>query len=190
MRPARPIALRDKVDGRLRGGRVCDQKTDSVRGGVVFWSVVQSQPACETRAISHIERQGFTVYAPKEKIIRIIRGRKVHTWRWLFPRYLFVWIIEQWQRLFSTVGVSTVLMNGQEPAKLPDDFVPSMKARERNGLIELKRSQFSKGQKVLVTGGLFAGRRGIYQNMTSRQREIVLLEALGRVELSPGLLRA
>jgi transcriptional antiterminator RfaH len=107
----------------------------------------------------------------------------------LFPRYLFVWIEDQWQRLFSTIGVTTVLMNGQEPAKLPDDFVPGMKAREHHGLIELRKSMFTKGQQVQVTGGLFAGHRGIYQNQTSRQREVILLETLGRVELAPGLLR-
>ena len=155
----------------------------------MFWSVVQSQPACESRAITHIEREGFTVYAPREKIVRIIRGRKVNTARWLFPRYLFVWIEAQWQRLFSTIGVSTVLMNGQMPAKLPDDFISNMKAREHHGLIDLRKSKFNKGQSVQVTGGLFAGRRGIYQNQTSQQREVILLETLGTVELAPGLLR-
>jgi transcription antitermination factor NusG len=65
-----------------------------------------------------------------------------------------------------------------------------MKAKEHNGLIELHRNRFLKGQKVQVTGGLFIGQRGIYQGTTPRQREIILLEALGRVELAPGLLRA
>lgn len=155
----------------------------------MFWSVVQSQPACEHRAITHIERQGFTLYAPKEKIVRISRGKKVHTWRWLFPRYLFVWIEDQWQRLFSTIGVSTVLMNGENPARLPEHWISDLKAREHHGLIELKRERFRKGQDVQVTGGLFAGQHGIYQGMTSRQREIILLSVLGRVELAPGLLR-
>lgn len=155
----------------------------------MFWSVVQSQPACERRALTHIERQGFTVYAPREKIVRIKRGRKVTDARWLFPRYLFVWIEDQWQRLFATIGVATVLMNGQRPARLPDNFVRDLRAREHHGLIELKRSMFTKGQSVQVTGGLFAGKRGIYQNQTSQQREVILLEALGTVELAPGLLR-
>ena len=113
----------------------------------------------------------------------------MHDARWLFPRYLFVWIEDQWQRLFSTIGVTTVLMNGEKPAKLPDKFVPSMKAREHHGLIELRKSRFHKGQQVQVTGGLFVGQHGIYSHQTSRQREVILLEALGTVELAPGLLR-
>jgi transcriptional antiterminator RfaH len=137
-----------------------------------------------------MERQGFTIYAPREKYTSIKRGRKVHAARWLFPRYLFVWIEDQWQRLFSTIGVATVLMNGDKPAKVPEKFIHDMKAREVRGLIELKRSMFTKGQNVHVTGGLFVGQRGIYQGMTSKQREIILLEALGTIELAPGLLRA
>jgi len=155
----------------------------------MYWSVIQSQPACERRAIEHIERQAFTVYAPREKIVRVTRGKKVHTSRWLFPRYLFVWIEGQWQRIFNTIGVTTILMNGDKPARLPDDFIANMKAREHHGLIELKRSMFTKGQQVQVTGGLMAGKRGIYQGQTSRQREVILLETLGRVELATGLLR-
>jgi transcriptional antiterminator RfaH len=137
-----------------------------------------------------MERQGFTIYAPREKFVSVIRGRKVTGARWLFPRYLFVWIEDQWQRLFSTIGVATVLMNGEKPAKVPEKFIHDMKAREVRGLIELKRSMFTKGQNVQVTGGLFVGQRGIYQGMTSKQREIILLEALGTIELAPGLLRA
>jgi transcriptional antiterminator RfaH len=187
------IVPRDKVDGELLEGTVSRTiQTDSDEGGsrVTFWSVVQSQPACERRAITHCERQGFTVYAPREKIISVKRGRKVHGARWLFPRYLFVWIEDQWQRLFNTIGVSTVLMNGEKPARVPEQFISDLKAREVRGLIELKRSMFTKGQHVQVTGGLFVGKRGIYQGMTSRQREIILLEALGSIELAPGLLRA
>ena len=133
--------------------------------------------------------QGFTTYAPREKITRIVRGRKQTTSRYLFPRYLFVWIGEQWHKLFSIVGLTRVLMTGQEPARLPDGWVDGMRSTERNGLIVLPKHRFKIGQSVMVGSGLLMGQRGLYQGMGPRQREIVLLEALGRVELSPGLLR-
>jgi len=155
----------------------------------VFWSVVQSHPACERKAITNIERQGFRCYAPREKITRIVRGRKVHGARWLFPRYLFVWIIDHWYALFGTFGVSSLIMNGDKPAKLPEGWVEQLREREIGGLIVLNASRFKKGQRVQVTGGLFAGQRGLYQGMTSRQREVILLDALGRVELASDLLR-
>ena len=144
---------------------------------------------CERRALWHLTFQGFTTYAPREKVTRIIRGKKTTTSRYLFPRYLFVWIGDQWHRLFSTIGISRVLMTGQQPARLPDGWVETMRGTERNGLITLSKHRFKIGQPVQVTSGLLIGARGLYQGMTSRQREVVLLEALGTVELQPGLLR-
>jgi len=156
---------------------------------VSFWGVVQSQPAQEPRALWHMTYQGFTTYAPKEKITRITRGKKRTASRWLFPRYIFVWM-DAWHALFSTIGLTRVLMNGEEPARIPNGWVDYMRSQERNGLIVLPKHRFFLGQRVTVGGGLFVGAKGLYQGMTNRDREIVLLEALGaRVELAPGLLR-
>lgn len=155
----------------------------------MFWSVVQSEPMNERRALMHLERYGFTTYAPREKISRVRRGRKFNTARWLFPRYLFIWIEDNWQRVFSIYGITKLLMTGEQPAKLPERFITDLKARERNGLITLSKHRFTKGQEVTVTGGLFAGAKGLYQCSTSRQREVILMSALGRVELASGLLR-
>ena len=157
---------------------------------MAFWAVVTTQPKCEHRALNHLEWQGFTAYAPKEKTVRVVHGRKVHGWRWLFPRYLFVWIEEQWHALLSTIGISDVLMTGEYPARLPNGWVETMKRQEVKGLITLSKHRFKKGQRVEVTGGLFAGAKALYQGMSTRDREIVILEALGaRVELASGLLR-
>ena len=156
----------------------------------MFWGVVNTQPMCERRTLWHLEFQGFKTYAPKEKTTRIWHGRKVHGARYLFPRYIFVWIVEAWHALFSTIGVSRVLMTGEQPSKLPDGWIEAMRSREHRGLIILPKHRFDIGQHVQVTGGLFAGARAIYQGMSSRQREIVLLETLGaRVELASGMLR-
>jgi transcription antitermination factor NusG len=158
---------------------------------LAFWAVIQSQPMCERRVMMHLDRQGFAYYTPREKIVRIKRGRKITASRYLFPRYLFVWIESQWQRLFYTFGVSRVLMSGDKPSKLPDGWIDRLKASEKDGLIVLPKrsSDFIPGQQVQVTGGLFAGAKGLYQGMTSRQREVILLDHLGCVELASGLLK-
>ena len=56
---------------------------------VSYWSVVQAQPAQETRALWHLKFQGFTTYAPRERITRVTRGKKIHATRWLFPALHF-----------------------------------------------------------------------------------------------------
>jgi transcriptional antiterminator RfaH len=153
---------------------------------LAFWAVITTHPQCERRALRHLEWQGFQCYAPKEKIIRVRRGRKVEDIRFLFPRYLFVWIIDQWHALLGTFGVSKILMNGEVPSQLPMSWVDVMKSKERNGVITLPKDRFKIGERVEVTSGLFQGRFGLYQGMTSRQREVVLLGTLGRVELASG----
>jgi transcription antitermination factor NusG len=161
----------------------------------LFWGVVNTQPTAEKRALWHLEWQGFTAYAPRERITRIRRGKKVQDARWLFPRYVFVWITDTWHALFSTIGVSRVLMIGSgddaHPARCPSSWIDGMRAQERNGLITLPKAppRFRTGESVTVASGMFAGVKGLYQGTTSRQREVVLLEHLGRVELATGLLR-
>jgi transcription antitermination factor NusG len=156
-----------------------------------FWAVVQSQPQAERRALAHLAWQGFATYAPRERVVRVKRGKKIATSRWLFPRYLFVNIANRWHELFSTCGVSRVLMSGEQLAQVPDGWVERMRERERNGLIVLpKPIRFRRGQRVQVTGGLLTGKRGLYQGMTAHQRELILLDVLGSVDLAPGLLRA
>jgi transcriptional antiterminator RfaH len=154
----------------------------------VFWAVITTHPQCERRALRHLEWQGFKCYAPREKVIRVRRGRKVDHVRYLFPRYLFVWIVDQWHALLGTFGVSKILMNGDVPSRLPDKWINGMRARELDGLITLPKDRFKIGEQVRVTGGLFEGHFGLYQGMTSRQREVILLGTLGRVELASGCL--
>ena len=168
-------------------------KLGSVRGHAVpFWAVVTTQPSAEKRALWHLERQGFAAYGPREKIVRVRHGKKVSEARWMFPRYLFVWIVDRWYDLLTTTGISRLLMNGDQPAQLPNGWVDALKARERGGLITLpKPHRFKIGAVVQVTGGIFDGARGLYRGMTSKQREIVILDVLGaRIELASGTLRS
>jgi len=152
----------------------------------MFWAVVVSQPQNEQRVLEHLRWQGFECYAPREKIVRVFRGRKRDVIRFLFPRYLFVWIVDQWHVLLGTFGVSKILMNGEVPSRLPINWVDGMKAKERNGFVVLPKDRYRIGQRVQITGGLFQGQFGFYQGMTSRQREVVLLGTLGKVELASG----
>jgi transcription antitermination factor NusG len=157
---------------------------------VAHWGVVQVQPMCERRALLHLGWQGFDTYAPRERVTHVRHGIKTNTSRLLFSRYVFVWIAEQWHQLFSTIGISRLLMTGETPSRLPDGLVEQLRSRERNGLIQLPKHRFKIGQAVEVGGGLFVGAKGIYQGMTSQQREIVLLDSIGcKVELASGLLR-
>lgn len=106
------------------------------------------------------------------------------TSRPLFPRYLFVWIEEQWKSLLGTFGVTEIILVGDRPASVADNIIEGLKAREVEGHIVLPGSssspKFKPGQKVRIQSGIFAGQSGVYDGMATSDRERVLLDYLGR----------
>lgn len=141
----------------------------------VGWGVVMTQPNAERKAVFNLARQGFECYVPK-----FHEGKRSGV---LFSRYVFVNIIDAWHSIFGTFGVTSLIRNGDKPATVKSAFIDELKAREgSDGFIDLtKEIQIRKpGDKVSVVGGPFYGFTGIYQGQSAHEREIVLLNMLGR----------
>ncbi len=84
-----------------------------------------------------------------------------------------------------------MLLEGEQPGRIQEGFVEKLIASEIDGALVLPKApvSFAVGDAVTIEGGVFHGCKGLYQGQTSKQREIVLLESLGRVELATGFLR-
>lgn len=147
-----------------------------------YWAVAQCETQRESVARLLLMRASFETYAPR---IRSKAGKVLL----LFPSYLFVRVIDQFYPIMWTPGVTRVLMAGDQPARLPEKIVDQIRKREIGGFVKLpSKAKFQKGDQVRITRGSFQGQIGLYDGMTSKQRERVLLELLGRmvpVELSP-----
>jgi transcriptional antiterminator RfaH len=149
------------------------------------WYVVQTQANAESKAVGHLARQGFTTYLPRY-LKKRRHARRVETVTApLFPRYLFVEIdlaSQRWRSICSTVGVSQLVCNGEQPAPVPDDVIGSLRGREdASGLVRLAhRPNFKPGDKVRILEGAFYDCLGIYDGMTDRERVGILLDLLGR----------
>lgn len=109
----------------------------------------------------------------------------------MFATYLFVQIVDQWHNIQSTIGISHLLKNANKPVVVRDTIIDELRSREdRNGLVNLPtKSEFFLGQRVRILTGQFAGWVALYDGMSSRQRERVLLDMLGQrvpVELRIG----
>ena len=149
------------------------------------WYVVQTQTNAETKASVHLARQGFATYMPRY-VKRRRHARRVDIIAApLFPRYLFVKIdmsVQRWRSIYSTVGVSRLVSNGDRPAPVPEHVISVLKGRENtSGLIQLDdRPKFSVGDKIRVLEGAFYDCLGIYDGMSDRDRIGILLELLGR----------
>ena len=149
------------------------------------WYVVQTQPRREAKAAFHLQRQDFTVYLPKYlKRWRHARKSEMRPTA-LFPRYLFVAMDlaqARWQAIHSTIGVSTLVCNGERPSPVPERIVEDIRARENeSGLVDLQRaSPYKKGDAIAVVQGALAGASGFFECFEDRDRVILLLDMLGR----------
>ncbi len=142
------------------------------------WYVVQTRPRQESRALEHLERQGFCCVLPMLRVEKIRRGARLWIDEPLFSRYLFVELggpDAKWSALRSTRGVSQLLRFGGVPAKMPATWMAEFRSSSRAPV-----RLFEAGQRVAVTTGAFAGIEGIYQTPDGEARAMVLLELLGK----------
>jgi transcriptional antiterminator RfaH len=141
-----------------------------------YWAIAQTEPQREHTARLMLMRAGYETYMPRYRSQR-------DQIKLLFPSYVFVRIAERWYPVLWTIGVQRLLMSGEQPACLPDAIVKELRQREINGFVRLpKRSQLRlrRGQQVRIVYGSLAGRIALYDGMSGRQRERVLLDLLGR----------
>jgi transcriptional antiterminator RfaH len=154
---------------------------------MAYWAGARFQPKHERLALHFLRLSGFEVYVPRLREQRIVRGRKVEISPPLFPGYCFTLITLQWHAAHRAPGTLGLVLNGGGPAHVPDSVIHELRARERDGLIELARPRgLRMGSRVKITAGPFAGQLGLYVGMRPRDRVTVLLTLLGaaqRVEL-------
>jgi transcriptional antiterminator RfaH len=149
------------------------------------WYVAQTQANAENKAVAHLARQGFATYLPRY-LKRRRHARRVDVVAApLFPRYLFVEInmaVQRWRSIYSTVGITRLVCNGEYPAPVPEQVVDVLKSRENtSGFIQLDhRPKFKTGDKIRILEGAFYDCLGIYDGMPDRDRVGILLDLLGR----------
>jgi transcriptional antiterminator RfaH len=148
---------------------------------MAYWTAAQLEPNRERIALLLLRQEHFTVYAPRLRERRVVRGRREDRETPLFPGYAFVQIMLQWSAARWCPGVVRLVMDGIQPAKVPDAVIESIRARERNGAIELPKNGFKLGDRVRLLGsGPFAGRLAIYAGMSGLERVSVLLQIFWR----------
>jgi transcriptional antiterminator RfaH len=149
------------------------------------WYVVQTQAHAEVKAAAHLTRQGFDAYLPRYLKRRRHARRIEMVGAPLFPRYLFVAIdvaVQRWRLIQSTVGVSRLVCNGDDPTPVADRIIAALKRREgADGMVLLDPPpRFIRGEHVRIVDGVFATCLGLYEGMADRDRVAILLDMLGR----------
>lgn len=141
-----------------------------------YWTAVCTHSGQERRAAHHVERQGFKHYLPET-----LNGRRRER---LFPNYLFVFITDRWRCLIGTRGIRRLIMAGEKPTPMPKREIDALKAREKDGIIELP-PRFCEGDKVRITHGPFTDCMALFAGDAAADRCMVLIEMLGQQVCMP-----
>jgi len=100
------------------------------------WYVVQTHTNSEAKAAENLRRQGYEVYLPQMRRWRSHARRRELVMRPLFPRYLFVRFdaeTARWRAIFSTVGVSNLICEGDRPLAVPQPVIAGIQEAEASG---------------------------------------------------------
>ena len=144
-------------------------------------------------ALHCLALNGFEVYCPllREQLRR--RGRKIVRTPPLFPGYAFVLVVSGWWNARWSPGVVRLIMDGLQPAPVPDAVISEIRSREHSGLIELPKLRFEPGARVRVLQGPLQDQIGLLAALRPHERVLVLLQLLGgqqRVELARSSIEA
>jgi len=146
---------------------------------MAFWTAVRLQPNRTAVALHCLQLRGFTVYCPRLRERRVRHGRRVETLLPLFPGYAFLWVVAGWWEARWAPGTLGLIMDGLTPTKVPLAVIEEIRARERNGAVELPDHRFHYGDRVKILAGPFRGHLAIYAGMSARERVAVMLQILG-----------
>lgn len=149
------------------------------------WYVIKTAYNKEKTAIFNLKNQKFEIYMPKYK--RFIRhARKLNSViRPLFPGYLFVNLDldnQRWININFTYGVKSIVSMGGKPACVPKKIINELKDREdKLGITDIvENSSLEKGQDIIVSQGVLAGKKGLFDGFTEGKRIKILFDFLGR----------
>ena len=151
---------------------------------ILPWYVVHTKVRQEQTACENLARQGYAVYFPKIRQLKRSRGRQQAHQEPLFPRYLFVQPAAATQSIApvrSTLGVSTLVRFGQEPAVMRAETLHTIHEFEarRNAASDEAISPFQPGVRIHIADGPLAGMEGLISDV-SHERIIVLMQLLGQ----------
>jgi len=150
---------------------------------MAYWAVVRLEPHRERLALHCLGLAGYATYLPRLRERRLSHGRRIEVRPPLFPGYAFFVVEAQWHSARWSIGVIGLIMNGIQPAKVPDAVIAEIRGREVGGLIELAPPPaLRRGARVRILHGPFTGHLAIFADSKPRERVEVLLQLLGSAQ--------
>jgi transcriptional antiterminator RfaH len=151
------------------------------------WYAIHTKSRQEMCAAENLRRQAFEVYLPNIKRGHRYRGQWQEKIEPLFPRYLFIRLNlgeENIAPIRSTHGVSKLVSFSGQPATVPDPIIDALTQASDpdTGLLHPKEDLFEAGTTVTIMDGPLHGLEAIFKVHDGKQRSIILLKLLGKLQ--------
>jgi transcriptional antiterminator RfaH len=141
------------------------------------WYVMQSKPNREFFLQGQLVLNHVETYLP---LIKTVKTNGRTSYRPFFPGYLFV-NVDLNERGTSSLqwipGSKGIVMFGDQPPSVPDQFIEQLKNKLRSLNIkdETKFSKIPKGYSVLIQRGAFQGYRALFSEYLPEGDRVKLL---------------
>jgi transcription antitermination factor NusG len=160
-------------------GEPCTEIGTVATAAQVRWYAVYTCANHEKRVADQFARRNVEHFLPQYESVRRWKDRKMRLELPLFPGYLFVHMAATERlRVLQVPGVVRLVGFNGLAAPLPDAEIETL----RSGLSVRVRAEphpfLTVGQRVRITGGPFAGLRGILKRRNSGLRVVVSLQLI------------
>jgi transcription elongation factor/antiterminator RfaH len=140
------------------------------------WFAVALLPHADAQAKTHLQRQGFEVFAPT--LLRTVRHARQFRTKVspLFPGYLFVHVelaAARWRSINGTRGVRSIVSAGERPLPVPDSVIEALRQDKT------KPMPLQPGAKLEIVSGPFAGLLAELERLDGQSRVAILMQLIG-----------
>lgn len=147
------------------------------------WLVFYTKSRQEKKVKELLERGGFEVFLPLQKVMRQWSDRKKVVETPLFNSYLFVYESEdKITSILQTPGVAWNIRHNDKPAVLHSKELETIKRFLSSGLLLESRplEKFEEGDRVQVIDGALKGMVGVLIKTKEGDKLTVALESIGQ----------
>jgi transcriptional antiterminator RfaH len=133
-------------------------------------------------------------FSPKIEVEKTIRGKVSKTVEALFPCYIFLKMDfnKYCHMIKNTRGVKSVLGGrAGQPINVDAEIIETIKQTVQNQQVQKKETQFTEGDRVIVSGGVFATLEAtILKEVRAQNRVLIMLNTIyqARLEINKNLL--
>lgn len=159
------------------------------------WLVFYTKSRAEKKVVQQLEKGGYEVYLPIQKVLKQWSDRKKVVETPLFNSYIFVNSEEQYiVDILSIPGISWNIRFNGKPAVVRDSEIDLIKRFLNTGLFVETNSggDFDKGDSVEVVDGPLKGSRGFVSGEYNERKFTVIVGSIDQsltVRIEGGLLK-